>query len=60
MKAENKTTGHNRIIRFTDIPSEGNLPREMEVEIRYVGESNGAKGIALDNIIIPAILKGLS
>ena len=63
MKAENTTTPHNRVIKITDIPKHPdftNLPTELEIHINYSGNSSASKGIILDSIIIPAILKGLN
>jgi hypothetical protein len=60
MKAENTTTDHNRTIRITDIPDK-DFP-ELLITICYVDDerSRCGKAVVLDNIVIPAIIKGLN
>jgi len=56
MKAENKTTEHNRTIRLTGI--DGDVPA-MLITINYVARRNDSLcclAVALDNIVIPAII----
>ena len=65
MKAENETTGHNRIIKITDLPSlyAENLS-ELSITIHYVSKENEdgvlAKASALDHFVIPKIIKALN
>lgn len=68
MKAENQTTGHNRTIRFTDIPSDNdpghkNDVRELLVHIKCVeNHEEGVvfQAIALDHVVIPAIIQAIN
>lgn len=60
MKAENKTTEHNRTIHLTGI--EGDIP-EMLITVNYVAKPNDSLchlGVALDNTVIPAIINGIN
>lgn len=56
MKADNsfETTGHSRVIKFTGIPDE---KTELTVNVSYIGDSNIANAIPLDQHIIPAIME---
>lgn len=62
MKAENETTDHNRTIKLTQIPSPD--VSSMEITINYVHGDNEQgriyKAVALDNIVIPAIISALN
>ena len=62
MKADNTTTEHNRTIKVSGI-LDADMP-EMLITITYVRETNDAnilnKAIALDNLVIPAIIKALN
>jgi hypothetical protein len=64
MKAENKTTGHNRFIRVTGLPpTRYNTPKSMTIRIEYDLNDDISplvKAIALDHIVIPAIIKALN
>jgi len=55
MKVENKTTSHSRYLRFTNVHPEMD---ELEVSVVYTGDSSGRKAVILDNVVIPAIIKG--
>ena len=60
MKAENKTTEHNRTIHLTGI--EGDVP-EMLITVNYVAKPNDSLcylAVALDNVVIPAIIDGIN
>lgn len=50
-------TGHNRTIRFSEIPDE--QIKILDVKVNYVVESNLAPALVLDGIIIPQIMRGL-
>lgn len=50
-------TGHNRTIKFTDIPD--SEVDEMFVVCNYVGISHAAKGVVFDRIVMPTIMRGL-
>lgn len=62
MKAENTTTGHNRTIRFTDIP--GDELHEMLITVNYVPipVEDGVvhKAVTLDKTVIPAIIEAVN
>lgn len=59
MHAENQSTGHNRTIRFTDLPG---YPHEMNVAVNYTSENLHVedKAVTLDSIIIPEILRAVN
>jgi hypothetical protein len=60
MKAENKTTEHNRTVHLTGI--EGCTP-EMLITVNYVAKPNDSLcylAVALDSIVIPAIIDGIN
>ena len=59
---DHEVTGHNRTIRFSGIPGNQTKgdPETLDIVIRYQGDGNGAKGIAIDHHIIPAIMAGLA
>ncbi len=59
MKVENETTGHNRFLRFTEIPDE---TTEMIVEVKYRDprRSDFANAIPLDNHVIPTIIEAVN
>ena len=56
MKAENNTTDHSRTIRFHDLPQNQSGLTELTVRINYVGDSTATNGIALDHVVVPAII----
>lgn len=62
MKVENDTTGHNRTLRFTNLPKL--ILGEFLVTISYVSKHNEpgilAKAMALDKIIIPSIIEAIN
>ena len=67
MKAENTTTDHNRTIRFMDLVGHRGEPMtgmdgktELQVSLHYVRENNAYDGVALDNAVIPAIIKAVN
>lgn len=64
MKAENKTTIHNRTIRLTELPiGQFCCKSEMLITINYVEDQNIQRldlAVALDNVIIPAIIKAIN
>ena len=60
MKAENKTTVNNRTIRLTELPGTDDTLTELVIVVNYQGESNCLKGVTIDSIVIPAILKALN
>lgn len=65
MQAENETTGHNRTIRVTGIPTaHKDDVSEMNVNVMYGhGNNEGGlihKAVALDDIIIPRIVAALN
>jgi hypothetical protein len=57
MRAENKTTEHNRTIRVTGIP--GEMP-ELVILVDYAGDCNVEKAVVLDGTVIPAIIDSLN
>ncbi len=60
MRCERLYPGSGRRLKFTDLPDTvedlAGLP-ELEVDIRYTGESSGRKAIVLDNAIIPELVR---
>jgi hypothetical protein len=58
MQAENETNEHNRTINLTEIPSE--YLQELQIMVNYTGQSDVTKAVVLDNLIIPAIIRGLN
>lgn len=65
MKVENDTTGHNRTLRFTNLPKlMSNELSEVVVTICCVSKHNEpgvlAKAMALDKIIIPSIIEAIN
>ena len=65
MKAENKTTNHNRTIKITGLPQEHHDDlTELEITTNYKTIPNDgnvvSKAIALDKIVIPAIIEALN
>lgn len=62
MRADNTTTEHNRFIKITGIEdpnNEGYCP-ELEIMICYRVDGNANKGMTIDNVIIPAIIKAIN
>ena len=59
MRATNdsRITGHNRSIKFTDIPDD--QIDEMVVVCNYIGASNVGKAVVFDKIVMPMIMRGL-
>lgn len=58
-----RSNEYGRIIEVTEIPyfEEIEFPFDsMKIQISYVGEGNVHKGVALDSVIIPAIVKALT
>lgn len=56
MKAENKTTDHNRTIRLSDIPGYNG---DLLITLGYVNDDNSGvvdKAVCLDNVVIPTII----
>ena len=55
---------YERRIKLTGLPSTfenvRGLPTELDIEVRYVGESRSDYGVSLDNIVIPAIVSALN
>lgn len=50
-----------RKMLFVDIPvHHKDDPQTMEITINYTGDGNACKGVTLDNIIIPAIVKAVN
>lgn len=62
MQVENKTTDHNRTLRFSGLS--GDLMPELVVTLNYQKTTNDPdilyKAITLDNVVIPAILKAVN
>lgn len=50
-------TGHNRTIRFSEIPDE--QIKTLDVRVNYVADSGLSPALVLDGIILPQIMRGL-
>lgn len=65
MKAENKTTEHNRTIRLTEIPDpdDKRLLPELTITINYI-QGDGVpildKAVTLDSVVIPLIIEAIN
>ena len=65
MRVENETTGHNRALRFYNLPdTEPNDGRyhkpEITVSVKYTEDSGVSPALVLDRIIIPAIIAAIN
>ena len=63
MKCEYRDGKHKgRVLVVSDIPATDGIeaPREIEIQITYLGDTGVGNAIALDNQIIPTIIAALN